>query len=149
MKKQRGFNIVKSIFWTVLLVVAVSLAMKIVPAFLEYNNLKKMFDSINNDKSLVNASPKVVKESLKKQAGLNNLTYDESLIDLDYDDEKRPMLSIAYDKRIHLLSNISVEFHFETTPPAQAASNPLKGAMDTANKMNEKLQAQEKALGGN
>lgn len=106
MKHQRGVALSGLLFWSMVLILAAVLAMKVVPTYLEY------YKTLKDTRAVVaqltpDASVSDVRKAYDKYAEIDQLTMPSSKLDI-FKDSGKVVIEFAYEKRIPLFANISL-----------------------------------------
>jgi hypothetical protein len=98
--------------------------MKVVPAYIEYFTLKKAIFKMTESGELRGSNQKQIKDAFNRQAAVDDITA-VGAADLDIQiNGQDVVLGFAYEKRVHLFSNVSILFEFEaSTDPAALSDN--------------------------
>lgn len=113
--KQRGFTLGGFIFWAFLLVILLTTGMKLVPAYIEAEQIKHIFTTIAHDPDMQKATPHDIQAAFDRQASIDAITAINSG-DIDIaSNAGRPVLSASYAVKIHLVGNISFYIEFKPT----------------------------------
>lgn len=117
--KQRGITISGLLVWLVLLILAAIGAMKLIPAYIEYAQINKIFHTIAHDPELQGAAIKNVRDSYNKRAQIDNIAViDAGDIDI-VKDSSGLSLSASYQVKIPLVANINLLLDFNPNSSAQ------------------------------
>ena len=117
--KQRGVSISGLLVWLVLLIFAAIFTMKLVPAYIEYAQINKIFNTIAHDPELQGGTIKNVRESYSKRAMIDNVSV---LAADDIEIAKGASgisLSASYQVKIPLVANISLLLDFTSSSSAK------------------------------
>ncbi|MDE2118352.1 MAG: DUF4845 domain-containing protein [Betaproteobacteria bacterium] len=113
--KQRGVSFSGFLLVAVVLVFVAVGGMKILPAYIQNNEIKGIFDTIARDPEMQGAQVKDIRESYAKRAMMNNITV-VSPADIEISKEGgRLVLSISYAVRIPLVANATLLLEFNTS----------------------------------
>jgi hypothetical protein len=109
---QRGVGFGGFMMWAVLLVVGSLVGMKVIPVYMENAEISHLFAQVANDATVQKWSQFEIKDSLRKQASINNIkalkVEDVKIIN----DNGRASLSYTYTSKLPLVSNISLSIDF-------------------------------------
>lgn len=116
--RQRGLSMFGFLFTAVLLVLAAMVAMKLVPAYIEFFSVKKILNAMSQDGSLSAKSNAEIRSDFGKRASVDYVTGvkpEQLVID------RRgggAVVSVDYEFRTKLIGNVSlvVDFSASTDP---------------------------------
>jgi hypothetical protein len=125
LSRQRGLTLFGFLFTAVVLILLAMLAMKAVPAYIEFFSIKKILNSMGQESDLKSKSNAELRSDFLRRASV------------DYVDGKRaedllierkagvPTLSVDYEFRTPLAGNVSlvIEFKASSDPNATAAAD--------------------------
>ncbi len=74
MHKQKGATLIGMLFVGILVVFAAIVVMKMVPAYIEYYSIKKVFSAMAADPALKDATPSDIRLSYARRSGIDNIT---------------------------------------------------------------------------
>ncbi len=125
LSRQRGLTLFGFLFAAVVLILLAMLAMKVVPAYIEFFSIKKILNSMGQESSLKSKSNAEIRSDFMRRASA------------DYVDGKRaeallierkagvPTLSVDYEFRTPLVANVGlvIEFKASSDPNATAAAD--------------------------
>lgn len=115
--KQRGVSFSGFIFGAVILVLAITTGLKLIPAYMQDAKIGNLFTVIANDPEMQKASPREIRMSFSKRASIDSITA------INADDIEitsnggRLVLNASYAVKIPLAGNISLYLDFS---PASA-----------------------------
>ncbi len=110
--KQRGLSFVLFLLWAVIAVLVSIGGMKLIPAYMQYEQVKNMFIAIANDPDLKKGSRGDILMAFTKRASVDNITaINAEDIDIIKDNE-RLILSASYVYKVPLLGNVSLCLDF-------------------------------------
>jgi hypothetical protein len=113
--KQRGVSFSGFLMVVVVLIFAAVGGMKILPAYIQDNEIKGIFDTIARDPEMQGAQVKDVREAFAKRAMMNNIKI-VSPADIEVSkDGGRLSLSVSYVVKIPLISNATLLLEFNTS----------------------------------
>ena len=115
--KQRGLSFSGFIFGAVILVLAITTGMKLIPAYMEDAKIGNLFTVIANDPEMQKASLRDIRMSFTKRAsidGVNAINAEDIEITSN---GGRLVLNVSYAVKIPLAGNISLYMDFS---PASA-----------------------------
>ena len=120
--RQHGLTMTGFLFTAILLVSAAVVAMKLVPAYIEFFSIKKIFNTMSQDASLASKSNAEIRKDFEKRASVDYVSAvkPEQLVI-----NRRggtPVISVDYEYRTKLIGNISLVADFSaSTDPGRAA----------------------------
>jgi Domain of unknown function (DUF4845) len=110
--QQRGFTFGGFIIGAVLLVFLAITGLKLVPAYMQAEEIKNIFQTITHDPDMQKATPHDIQASFDRRASIDAITaIKASDIDIS-SDGGRPVLSASYFVKIPLVGNISLYLEF-------------------------------------
>ena len=110
--KQRGVSFSGFLMVVVVIIFAAVGGMKILPAYIQDNEIKGIFDTITRDPEMQGAQVKDVREAFAKRAMMNNIKV-VSPADIEVSKERgRLSLSVSYVVKIPLIANASLLIEF-------------------------------------
>ena len=123
--RQRGLTLFGFLFTAVILIMLAMLAVKLVPAYIEFFSIKKILNSMGQESDIKSKSNADLRSDFMRRASA------------DYVDGKRaedllierksgmPILSVDYEFRTPLVANVSlvIEFKASSDPSATAAAD--------------------------
>jgi hypothetical protein len=115
MKRQRGVTFVGMIFIAVLIVLGAIIALKLVPAYIEYATVVQHLREIARSPEARGGSPREVQMMFSKRAQIDNIkviTADDIEVTRDGDSV---VLTAAYQSKIKLFGNLSACIDFEAS----------------------------------
>jgi hypothetical protein len=122
-KRQQGLTMFGFLFVAVVLVMLAVLAMKLVPAYVEYFSVKKMLVSMGQDPELKSRSNAQIRGDFSKKLGVGYVTV-VGADDLQIDRSSgTPVLSANYEFRTKLVGNVSLVIDFEASSDPAAVSS--------------------------
>jgi hypothetical protein len=110
--RQRGVSLSGLLIWSVILILAAIGGMKIIPAYIQYAEIKSILSTIVNDPEMQGAQSRSIRESFSKRAMMNNINI-VTANDIDIAKDARGLsLSIAYQVKMPLIGNASLLLEF-------------------------------------
>jgi Tfp pilus assembly protein PilE len=109
--RQRGVTLFGLLFASIVVAVAALLAIKVIPEYVEYWQLKKIVKAVASETS-GDASARQLRIAFEKHATVNSIT---SITGEDLDIGKQSgqfIVSFAYEKRIPLFANVTLLMTF-------------------------------------
>ena len=113
MKRQRGVTFVGMIFIAALIIIGAIIALKLVPAYIEYATVVQHLREIARSPEARGGSPRDIQLMFSKRAQIDNikvLTADDIEVTRDGDSV---LLSAAYQTKIKLFGNLNACIDFE------------------------------------
>ncbi len=115
MHKQRGVSMLGFMFIAVVVILAAMLAMKLVPAYIEFFSVKKILNAMGQDSETKAMSNADIRSSFAKRADVGYVTVVKPT-DLDIDRTGGSMvISTEYEYRTPLVANISLVVDFKAS----------------------------------
>lgn len=122
--RQRGLSMVGFLFVAVVLAAVAMLAMKVVPAYIEYFSVKKILATMGRESDLRSKSNTDIRDDFARRAEVGYVTVvkpDDIAIDRH---SGVPVISTDYTFRTRLVGNVSLVIDFS------ASSDPSTAAPD-------------------
>lgn len=121
MHKQQGATLIGMLFVGILVVFAAIVIMKIVPAYIEYYSIKKVFNAMAADPALKDATPSDVRLSYARRSGIDNITaVTADDLDIARADGKL-VVSVRYRVEKPLFGNVGLYMDFAASTAPEAA----------------------------
>ncbi|BBP05339.1 DUF4845 domain-containing protein [Sulfuriferula plumbiphila] len=121
MHKQQGATLIGMLFVGILVVFAAIVIMKMVPAYIEYYSIKKVFSAMAADPALKDATPSDVRLSYARRSGIDNITaVTADDLDIARADGKL-VVSARYRVEKPLFGNVGLYMNFAATTAPEAA----------------------------
>jgi Domain of unknown function (DUF4845) len=122
-QSQRGLTMFGFLFVAIMFIAAAILAMKLVPAYIEFFSLKKVLSTMGQDSGLKSMSNAEIRDSFRKRAGIGDVT---SIKQEDLSIVRSsgiPVITAEYEFRTPLVGNVSlvVDFSASSDPNATRA----------------------------
>jgi hypothetical protein len=117
--KQRGLGFPGFMMGAFLLVIVVITGLKVIPAYMQNQQIKGVFNQISNDPDMQKASVRDIRASYDRRASIDYITAiksDEVNVDID---GGRPMLSASYSVKIPMVGNVSLFLEFKPSSAAK------------------------------
>ena len=115
MHKQRGVSMLGFMFVAIGLIIVVMLAMKLVPAYIEFFSVKKILNAMGQDSETKSMSNNEIRSSFSKRASVGYVTVVKPE-DLSIDRSGGKMvISTEYEYRTPLVANISLVVDFKAS----------------------------------
>ena len=119
--KQYGLTMFGFLFVAVVLVAVALLAMKLVPAYIEYFSVKKVLATMGQDADIRSKSNAQIREDFTKRASVGYVTVVKPQ-DLSIDRSGgAPVISADYTFRTKLVGNVSLVVDFSASSDPNAA----------------------------
>lgn len=113
MKQQRGATLLTFLLGVFLLLLAVTVIVRIVPAFIDDYAVKRLFLSLDESEQLRGANVRQVYELVKKRQSQNSLTmFDREQMDVTRKDNFF-VIDLEYEVRTPLVGNIDAVMTFQ------------------------------------
>lgn len=111
--KQKGISLSGMLIWSVILILISILGFRVLPAYIEYNSIKKNLNAVAEEASKQGADINNIRQSFGKRAQIDSIK-SVSAQDIRINKEKgRVVLSVSYTSKIPLVSNVSLVIDFE------------------------------------
>jgi hypothetical protein len=115
LKKQRGYSVLGIVFWGGLLAFALFFAIKVIPAYLEHEQIKHALESLKDIPDVKHMSKPRIQDKLLRNFQINsikNASHQALEMEKDGGDMK---LIFSYEVRAHMFANIDIvtKFHEE------------------------------------
>ena len=108
--KQRGVTITGLMVWLFILIVGALLAMKLIPAYMEYGTAKSAIDAIARERNA--STPAEVRRVFESRAAIDDITAVKAA-DLDITKQGNDMvIGFSYRKEVPLFANVGVYMDF-------------------------------------
>ena len=115
MHKQRGVSMLGFMLIAVMVIIIAMLAMKLVPAYIEFFSVKKILNSMGQDAEVKSMNNVEVRSSFSKRASVGYVTVVKPE-DLNIDRSGGNMvISTEYEYRTPLVANISLVVDFKAS----------------------------------
>jgi len=119
--QQRGLTMIGFLFVAVILVFMAMLAMKLVPAYIEFFSVKKVLATMGRESDIRSKSNAEIRSDFDRRAGVSyvtvvkpeNLSVDRS--------GGTPVISVDYTFRTKLVGNVSLVVDFSASSDPNAA----------------------------
>ena len=119
--RQRGLTMIGFLFGAVVLVMLAMLAMKVVPAYIEFFGVKKVLADMAHQSDLRNMSNSEIRSDFEKRASVG---YVEAVTGKDLLVDRRggiPVVIADYTFRTKLVHNVSLVIDFSASSDPRAA----------------------------
>lgn len=110
--RQRGLSFTGFIFGAMLLVLTSVLGLKLIPVYIQYAQINKIFEAISADPDMQKAPARDIRASFNKRASIDDIKAIKAE-DIDVlSDGGKPVLTATYAVKIPLVANISLIIDF-------------------------------------
>jgi len=110
--QQRGLSFFGFIFGAFALVLVSITGLKLIPAYMQDAEVKKLFVTIANDPEMQTATPRDIRLSFSKRSSIDNITAIKAEDIEIVSDAGKPVLSASYAVKIPLAGNVSLYLEF-------------------------------------
>ena len=108
--RQRGVTVSGLVVWLFVFIVVALLAMKLIPAYMEYGTAKSAIEAIARERVAV--TPTEVRRAFDSRAAIDDITVVKAA-DLDITKQGNEMvIGFAYRKEVPLFANVGVYMDF-------------------------------------
>ena len=115
MKNQRGMSFIALVLVIALGISLLLVAIKIVPAYMEYFTIKKMLTAIAKEPNFATMTPQEIRASFERRSAIEYITAVEPG-DLDIVNEGgKPVITAEYSKKVPLAFNLSAWMDFQAS----------------------------------
>ncbi|MDD5058584.1 MAG: DUF4845 domain-containing protein [Sideroxydans sp.] len=109
---QRGFSFLGFFFVVAVVISAVIVGLKLIPAYIQNVEINQIFNQIVSDPAMTSASSNEIRQSFSKRAYLERITV-ISAEDIEIEKGEVPLrLSASYSVKIPLIANITLLLDF-------------------------------------
>jgi len=119
MRKQRGATVMGMIFIAGMVGAGLTLAAKLVPAYLEFMSVKKVLDSMATSGDLKTLSPKELRASFFKRAKIDNISSVKPEDIAIERDGNQSMVTVEYSLKVPVVANVSICMDFSASSSAK------------------------------
>lgn len=118
-QRQRGMSTLSLLIGIALLGFVITCSLKMIPAYIDYWTLKGIFEEVEADPSIKQATPKQIVSMLDRRLTVNNIrNFDQSEHVSIRQEEGEVFIEFYYEVRESLFANVDVvmkfEHHFKT-----------------------------------
>ena len=114
-KQQRGLSLEGFIFWAFLFVIASIFGIRLIPAYIQYGEIKNVFAAISQDPDMQKASQGAIRLAFARRASIDDIkAIKADEIDISTDEDKL-VLSASYSVKIPMAGNVSILLDFNPT----------------------------------
>jgi hypothetical protein len=120
-QQQRGLTMFSFLFFAVVFISIAMLAMKLVPAYIEFFSVKKILATMGQDPDLKSKSNADIRNDFSKRASVGYVTVVKPE---DINVERQagvPVISVEYEFRTKLVGNVSLVVDFSASSDPNAA----------------------------
>jgi len=110
--QQRGLSFFGFIFGAFALVLVSITGLKLIPAYMQDAEVKKLFVTIANDPDMQKATPRDIRMSFSKRSSIDNITAIKAEDIEIVSDAGKPVLSASYAVKVPLVANVSLYMEF-------------------------------------
>jgi cell division protein FtsL len=113
--QQRGLSMVEFMFWGIAIVIVALVAMKLVPAYMEYLTVKKILADIGSEVGTKSMSNAEIRDRFARRAMIDNIS-SVAPGDLKISrDNNRTVVSVEYTFQTPLVGNVSLLADFSAS----------------------------------
>jgi len=124
--RQRGLTMFGFLFVAFVLVAIAMLAMKLVPAYIEFFSVKKILATMGQDSEVRSKSNSEIRSDFSRRAGVGYVTVVKPE-DLSIDRRGGiPVISVDYEFRTKLVGNVSLVVDFSASSDPNAAPREIE-----------------------
>lgn len=118
---QRGLSLVGFLFAGLVVFFVAMLAMKLVPAYIEFFSVKKILSSLAQDPAIKSMSNAEIRSSFGKRAETGYVTAVKSEDLIIERSRGVPVISVEYEYRTPLVANVGLVVDFKASSDASAS----------------------------
>jgi hypothetical protein len=120
-QQQRGLTMFSFLFFAIVFIAIAMLAMKLVPAYIEFFSVKKILATMGQDADLKSKSNAEIRDDFSKRASVGYVTVVKPE-DLSVERQGGvPVITAAYEFRTKLVGNVSLVVDFSASSDPNAA----------------------------
>ena len=120
-QQQRGLTMFSFLFFAIVFIAIAMLAMKLVPAYIEFFSVKKILATMGQDADLKSKSNAEIRDDFSKRASVGYVTVVKPE-DLSVERQGGvPVITAAYEFRSKLVGNVSLVVDFSASSDPNAA----------------------------
>ncbi|MEW6119723.1 MAG: DUF4845 domain-containing protein [Pseudomonadota bacterium] len=124
--RQRGVTMFGFLFYAIVLVMLAMLAMKVVPAYIEFFSVKKILVAMGQDSELKDKSNGEIRTDFSKRAGAGYVSVVKGE-DLTISREGGvPVITADYEFRTALVGNVSLVIDFSASSDPNASASDVE-----------------------
>lgn len=118
-QRQRGMSTLSLLIGIALLGFVITCSLKMIPAYIDYWTLKGIFESVEADPSIKQATPKQIESMIEKRLTINSVrSFDQKENASIRQEDGETIIEFYYEVRESLFANVDVvmkfEHHFKT-----------------------------------
>ena len=111
--RQRGMTMISWIIVLAILVFFVIIGIKLVPSYIEFYSIKGILEAVRQDRSMRDAAPAKIRESIKKRMKINGI-YEFDPKNIIIKKEKTgQVVAVEYEVRKNVVGNVDVIMSFK------------------------------------
>ena len=115
LSRMRGMSLIAMVLILVIIGMVALLAMRIVPIYLDYNNLDNTIKSLQDDTGIASMSRIDAANSLERRFDIGYVDV-ISVKDLKFREDRRDLIiELDYEDRRNIVANVDVIIHFQKT----------------------------------
>ncbi len=125
-RQQRGLSMIGFLLVAALVVMAAMLAMKLVPAYIEFFSVKKILVSMGQETSLQGKSNADIRSDFSRRTAADYVSVvkaEDLMVDRS---SGTPVVSVDYEFRTKLIGNVSLVVDFSASSDSTAASRRIE-----------------------
>jgi hypothetical protein len=120
-RQQRGLTMFSFLFFAIVFIAIAMLAMKLVPAYIEFFSVKKILSTMGQESELKSKSNAEIRNDFAKRASVGYVTVVKPE-DLSVERQGGvPVITVAYEYRTKLVGNVSLVVDFSASSDPNAA----------------------------
>lgn len=121
-REQRGLTMFSFLFFAIVFIAIAMLAMKLVPAYIEFFSVKKILATMGQESELKSKSNAEIRNDFSKRASVGYVTVVKPE-DLSVDRHGGvPVITVEYEYRTKLVGNVSLVVDFSASSDPNAAA---------------------------
>jgi cell division protein FtsL len=114
-RQQRGLSMVGLLLWGIVIVFVALVAMKLIPAYTEFLEIRKILTDIGSEAGIKNMSNADIRDRFERRAMIDNITAVKSA-DLKISRESgKTVVSVEYTFQTELVGNLSLLADFSAS----------------------------------
>jgi hypothetical protein len=124
--RQHGLTMIGFLFVAMLVVMAAMVAMKVVPAYIEFFSVKKMLVSMGQEADFRNKSNGDIRAAFARKLAIDYVSVvkpEDLMIDRS---TGTPVVAVEYEFRTPLVGNVSLVIDFSASSDPDAASRQIE-----------------------
>lgn len=122
MHKQRGMTFIGLVFVIAGIVFVAVIGMKLVPAYIEFLEVKKAITKVANAPSFAEMSKKDIEDAFDRSAAIDDIKVVQgSDLDVAKGGSGKPVVSVEYQKVVPLVANVSALLDFKASSDSSSA----------------------------